>query len=258
MEKGTAVQDLEFVESGSVLQTATVSRREVIRKAAGFGAVVAAVGLGLSVRGGSALADDTGYYRTTSSLNLRTGPGPRRRIILVIPDGAMIVSLDKTKYGYRYVSYQGTKGWAHADYLEVTNGDSSDVPVPVGTAQTTDSVNFRNRPSVSGSVWQVLPAGTTVEVFDVYENGFRMVGYAQIPGWIHADYLSVEGGPLGGYVVTTTALNLREEANTSSRVLAVMPKGAKAFRGDVIANGFLGITYNGTFGWAHMDYLESV
>jgi uncharacterized protein YgiM (DUF1202 family) len=63
---------------------------------------------------------------------------------------------------------------------------------------------------------------------------------------------------LGGYVVTTTALNLREEANATSRVLAVMPKGAKAFRGDVIANGFLGVTYKGISGWAHMDYLESI
>lgn len=252
------MQHINFVESGSFLLTATVSRREVLRKAAGFGAVAAAVGLGLTVRGGSVLADDTGYYRTTSSLNLRTGPGPRRRVILVIPDGAMVVSLDKAKNGYRYISFQGTKGWAHADFLDVTNGGSSDVPVPVGTAQTTDSVNFRAQPSVSGSVWQVLPAGTTVEVFDVYENGYRMAGFANLQGWIYADYLSVEGGPLGGYVVTTTALNLREEVNTSSRVLAVMPKGAKAFRGDVIANGFLGVTYNGTFGWAHMDYLESI
>jgi uncharacterized protein YgiM (DUF1202 family) len=258
MEKGTAVQNIDFVESGSVLLTATVTRREVLRKTAGFGAVASAVGLGVLVRGGSVLADDTGYYRTTSSLNLRTGPGPRRRIILVIPDGAMVVSLDKAKYGYRYDSYQGTKGWAHADYLEVTDGGSSDAPVAVGTAKTTDSVNFRNQPSVSGSVYQVLPAGTSVEVFDVYENGYRMVGYTQIPGWIHADYLSDESGPLGGYVVTTTALNLRKEANATSRVLAVMPKGAKAFRGDVIANGFLGVTYKGISGWAHMDYLESI
>jgi D-alanyl-D-alanine carboxypeptidase len=256
MEKGMAAQGLDLVETGSVLLTATVSRREVLHKAAGFGAVAAAVSLGLSVRGGSALADDTGFYRTTSSLNLRTGPGLRRRVILVIPSDTGVESLGKSKNGYRYVAYHGVAGWAHGDYLEAT--DDIEVPMVTGTAQTTTGVNMRNQPSTSASVYRVLPEGTTVDVFDVWENGYRMVGHAQVTGWIYADYLDAGGGPLGGYVVTTIALNLREEANTSSRVLTVMPKGAKAFRGDVIANGFLGVTYNGKSGWAHMDYLESI
>jgi bifunctional autolysin len=224
---------------------------------AGVGLVAAAAGAGLALTGEVASADDTGFFRTTSSLNLRTGPGVRRRVILVMPSGAMVTSLDKSKNGFRYVSYQGTKGWAFADYLEITNGGSSDeVPVPYGNLQTTDSVNFRWQPSLSSSIIQVLPAGTVVDAFDVFENGFQMVGYAQIAGWVHTDYLGSVEGPLGGYVVTTTALNLRAEANFSSRVLTVMPKGAKALRGDVIANDFLNVTYNGKSGWAHRDYLK--
>jgi uncharacterized protein YgiM (DUF1202 family) len=249
------MQGFDFVESGSDLLSAGITRRQLLRKMAGVGAFAAAGGLGLVLKAGSASAD-TGFYRTTSALNLRTGPGIRRRIILVIPDKAMVTSLGQSKYGYRKVAYQGTEGWAHGDFLEVTNGGSTEVPERIGFGQTTDSVNFRNGPSTSARVYQVLKAGTTVDVFDAEENGFRMVGYAQVVGWIHSDYLSV-GGPLGGYVRTTAALNLREEPNTSSRVLALMPRGATAFRGDVIANGFLGITYNGIFGWAHMDYLES-
>jgi uncharacterized protein YraI len=250
------MESFDFVESGSGLLAAGISRRQLLKRMAGVGAFAAVGGLGLALKTGLALADDTGFYRTTSSLNLRTGPGPRRRVILVIPNNAMVTSLGQSKYGYRKVSYQGTEGWAHGDYLDETNGGSTDVPVPVGLGQTTDSVNFRNGPSMSARVFQVLKAGTTVDVFDIEENGFRMVGFANIQGWVHSDYLSL-GGPLGGYVRTTAALNLREEPSTSSRVLAVMPKGATAFRGDVIANGFIGVTYNGIFGWAHMDYLES-
>jgi hypothetical protein len=35
-----------------------------------------------------------------------------------------------------------------------------------------------------------------------------------------------------------------------------MRKGAKAFAGDVIANGYIGVNYNGINGWAHTDYLK--
>lgn len=240
--------------SGSDLFSVSIDRRNLLRKMAGAGVVVAAAGVGLTLTQGSASAD-AAFYQTTSALNLRSGPGPRRRVILVIPSGAGVESYGKSKNGYRYVGYNGIAGWAHSDYLTAT--DDIAVPTVTGTATTTTSVNMRNQPSTSASVYRVLPEGTTVDVFDVWENGFRKVGFAQVSGWVHADYLAASGGPLGGYVVTTTALNLRAEANTTSKVLVVMPKGAKAFRGDVIANGFLGVTYNGKSGWAHMDFLEN-
>lgn len=244
----------DVVETGSNLLIVHLSRRRVLRAVAGAGAAAAVGGLGLALSNGSASAA-AGFYRTTSALNLRTGPGVRRRVLLVIPNNTTVQSLGQSKYGFRKVMHQGTEGWAHADYLEETDGGSDDVPVAIGLGQTTDAVNFRNGPSTSARVIQVLKPGTVVDLYDIEKNEFRMVGHAQVPGWIHRDYLS-EGGPLGGYVRTTTALNLREEPNTKSKVLAVMPKGATAFRGDVIANGFLGVTYNGMFGWAHMDYLE--
>jgi uncharacterized protein YraI len=237
----------------SVLAT-TIDRRTLLRRIGGIG-LAAALGIAVTAREASAA---TGYLRTTSALKLRTGPGTGRKVMAIMPAGTVVQSLEKSKNGFLYVSYQGTNGWAHGDFLESANGDGYEVPVPVGTARTTDAVNFRRSPSPSASVIRVLPAGTTVETFDLSENGYRMVGYAQTSGWIHADYLGDAGGPLGGYVVTTSALNLREEANMTSRVLAVMPKGAKAFRGDVIANDFLGVTYNGISGWAHKDYLQSV
>jgi rare lipoprotein A len=233
-----------------------MSRRQVLRAVAGVGAIAAAGGLGLALNSGSVLADDTVYYRVTSAVNLRTGPGTKRRILRVIPAQSIVASLNQSKYGFRKVLHDGTEGWAHADFLEEVDGGSVVVPVPVGHAKTTDDVNFRSGPSTTARVIQVLKAGTTVEVFDVNDNDFRMVGYANTQGWVHNGYLDV-GGPLGGYAVTTTALNLREEPNMSSKVLAVMPKGATVFRGDVIANDFLGVTYNGISGWAHTDFLKS-
>jgi uncharacterized protein YraI len=60
----------------------------------------------------------------------------------------------------------------------------------------------------------------------------------------------------GGSYRTTTALNLREQASTSSKVLAVIPAGETVgYLGDS-SNGFLAVSYQGMSGWAYEDFLE--
>jgi uncharacterized protein YraI len=57
---------------------------------------------------------------------------------------------------------------------------------------------------------------------------------------------------------TTTALNLRSGAGTSFGVIAVMPVGTIVAHTGTKSNGFLEVGYNGTYGWAHGDYLTPV
>lgn len=58
---------------------------------------------------------------------------------------------------------------------------------------------------------------------------------------------------------TTAALNLRAGPSTSSRVLRVMPAGAIVVDYDgVLSNGFRGVDYKGTVGWASDAYLVLV
>src|SRR5688500_4236651 len=141
------------------------------------GAVAGAALLSTGLLGGpmEAAADETGFFRTTSNLNLRSGPRSDQRVRLVIPKGAGVTSLGGSRNGYRKVAYQGTPGWAHGDYLETTNGGSTDSPVVVGTALTTTSVNMRTGPSTGDPVLFVLEEGRRVEVTNTYENGYRYV-----------------------------------------------------------------------------------
>ncbi len=232
-----------------------MSRRQINKSLIAAG-IAMITGLSGSVGGShSASADESSHYRTTSALNLRTGPGVRRRVILVLPANAVLTSVGLSKYGYRKVSYQGTVGWAHADFLTATNGGSTDTPIPVGFAVTTSSVNFRVEPSTSANVIRVLPAGTSVEVFDYFSNGFRMVGYANQTGWVYLDYLEAGGAP-AGYLTTDSALNLRTEPNTSAKIILVIPKGMAVRSGDELSNGFRRVNYQGTNGWAYDAYLS--
>jgi uncharacterized protein YgiM (DUF1202 family) len=54
---------------------------------------------------------------TTSNLNLRQQPSTSAKILMVIPKGAQVTASDDSQNGFRWVSYNGTSGWAYEAYL---------------------------------------------------------------------------------------------------------------------------------------------
>ena len=235
-----------------------IDRRSVLRMAAGLGA--AAVSGGLLIK--SAAAQDigiaaTGYYRTSTALRLRTGPGTNYRIILVMPRDALVKDLGGNKNGFRKVSYKGTEGWASLAFLIVADGSSNPDPVLLGYVRTTTAVNFRSGPSLNNQVFRVLAAGTTVQTSDTLQNGFRYVIHNGMAGWVYDSFL-VEAGdsPAAGTAVTTTALNLRAEPSTSARILAVMPGNTTVKLTGEGSNGFAKVVYGNLTGWAYTAYLN--
>ena len=72
-----------------------------------------AVGNGSDDPGGEQPAAAT----VTDDLNLREGPGPQYRVVLVIPAGSTVTVTDEGENGYVPVAYQGTYGWVSEYYL---------------------------------------------------------------------------------------------------------------------------------------------
>lgn len=204
---------------------------------------------------------------TTSDLNLRVGYRPTSRVKLVMPEGAAVELLNRNQSpnGYWKVSYQGVRGYAHADYLDFSGGGGGgdDGGGSTGTATTTSALNLRSRASTSASVLLVLPSGATVTLTGQSSNGFLGVTYQGTSGWASMDYLSTGGGDGGGgggntgTATTTSDLNLRSRASTNSSVLLVMPSGATVQLTGQSSSGFLGVTYRGTSGWASAQYLDT-
>jgi uncharacterized protein YgiM (DUF1202 family) len=55
---------------------------------------------------------------------------------------------------------------------------------------------------------------------------------------------------------TTTSVNLRASSNNTSKIIKVVPEGAKVTDYDqVLENGYRGVDYNGTTGWIYNDFL---
>jgi uncharacterized protein YraI len=160
------------------------SRRGLIKGMLGTAAV--AVIAGGAVTNASASSDPSRYI-TTTAVNLRKSPSTSSKVLLVVPEGALVLDYDGVmQNGYRGVDYNGTVGWIYDDYLVLESEQQGPI-----TLTTTTAVNFRKGPSTSSSVIKVLPAGVQVIDYDlVIENGYRGVDYNGTVGWIYGDYLA--------------------------------------------------------------------
>lgn len=230
-----------------------VSRRTVLRGIVGVGAAAlatTAIGMLRTVSAAGAVKE----FTTTDNLNLRKGPGTQHPVILVMPKGSVVSSTGEEQNRFLAVTYQGTTGWAHRDFLGPagTGGD----PIMFGQAITTAYLNLRTGPSTSHTVLRVIPVDSWVEISNSVRDGFRYVEFDGQPGWAFDEYLRWYGdGEPVAYLTTVTALNLRAEPSLSSRVLLVMPQGARVQATDQVSYGFRQVVYNGTAGWAYDSYL---
>lgn len=218
---------------------------------------------------------------TTDVLNLRSGPGTSNSVVVVMPRGASVTLTGKSQNGFRSLTYAGYNGWASDTYLRISGTSSPNTPPSQpppsssGSATTTDALNLRAGAGLSYTVVAVMPRGATVSLTGKSANGFRELTWNGRTGWASAEYLRFTSTPApsnpapqpapkpvtpppaspAGTAVTTDALNLRAGAGTSHRVVAVMPARAKVSLTGRSQNNFLELSYNGTKGWAHKDYL---
>lgn len=122
-----------------------------------------------------------GSAKTTTTVNLRSGPSTSNSVLRVVPAGTWVDIYDLVQNGYRYVVFDGVAGWIYDAYLGGGNE---------GAFITTANVNLRLRPSSSGRILVVVPKGATVVDYDgELSNGYRGVDYNGWVGWIFDDFL---------------------------------------------------------------------
>lgn len=148
-----------------------------------------------------------------------------------------------------------------------------------------DDVRLRDAPSYEAAVISMVPEGTTVGVLEgpiEADDGSLWYGVdvSGETGYIVSDFLAraspltqeaapsseeTEDQPVeslaveatGATATTTSALNLRTGPSTSDSVLLVIPSGSTVSLTGEAANGFLGVIYNGTAGWASAAFLDT-
>lgn len=149
------------------------------------------------------------------SLNMRSGPGTTFGVIRSIPSGAQVEVMGAAQGGFLPVRYQGTEGWASAEYLRVGSSGTPAAPTATATATATP----------------VTPTAT-----------------ATAPA-------TPDGNATGSGTVTAARLNFRTGPGTSSPVIGVLTVGTRVEITGSAQNGFLPIRAQGTSGWAAQEYI---
>jgi uncharacterized protein YgiM (DUF1202 family) len=233
------------------------SRRSVVKKL--FGGTAALLVAGTIVAGGltNGVSAGTGIFKTTAALNLRSQASTTSAVILVIPQGEQVTQVGPDLNGFKKVSYSGKTGYAHASFLYVQAGSGGgDIPAYRGVAVTTGAANMRSAPGTEYSILRVIPANTTIEVYDEYENYYWLIRYNGQFGYVHSSLMSSNGAPTEFSMTTTAALNMRTQASSSGQLITVVPAGAKVTATLEFSNGYRGVTYGQYSGWVLSSYLK--
>jgi uncharacterized protein YraI len=241
-----------------LVNTQLMTRRAALRTL-GTGSLALALA-GVMARGGvgtAAAAQAVQQYKTTTAVNFRAGPGTNYSVIQVIPAGGIVVHTGAVQNSFSEVSYGGTYGWVHKDYLVPVSGPA---PVISGQGWTMSSVNLRSGPGTTYAALRVVPSGALIGTSTTVQNGFRSVAYQGQAGWMADAYISFTNGngdDQGGHYKTTTAsLNLRAEPSTTAKILTVIPAGARVQLLHTQVGQFVNVNYNGQQGWVAAAYLR--
>jgi len=216
----------------------------------------------------------------TGTLNLRSEASTASQVISSIPDGAVLCVFNASG-GWARVQYGASVGWASMDFLTLSStypgqvaSESSgvgQVSIPSGSG----TVNLRETASTGGRVLTTIPHGTSVTVL-TNDGSWCFVRHNGVEGYVMTEFLSIGGssaeipevpddpaqtpslgaGEIEAIVKTAqTSLNLREQPNTSSRILTTLPRGESI----VVTNRgteWCAVRYGGMNGYVMTQYLS--
>ena len=211
-----------------------------------------------------AQASANGGAVTTDALNLRASASTSAQILQVMPRGAKVI-VQSTSNGWSKVVYNGTTGYASADYLQTANAVSSSF----GTGKITGSdVNMRSGAGTNSKIIKTLDKGTKVQITGVNGNWYAVSCNGQ-NGYVCADYVSISSSSTKSSdnsgnkntssgqdgAVIGTSVRMRSGPGTSYSVLGTYSNGVtlKVLGSE---NGWYKVSYNGKTGYIKADYVR--
>ncbi len=217
---------------------------------------------------------------TGSGVNLRTGPDTSYTSIAKLSKNTLIIILS-TEGNWTRVIAGENEGYIHSDYVKKTGiittdgGETSAVPQN-GEGETTGSVNLRRGEGTSTDKLATLKKGTKLELISL-SNGWYKVSCSAGEGYVSAKYVRVitaipeksetkdeeadtdkkEGTvTAAGEGITTGSVNMREEANTQSKILTTLKRNTTVILYS-LSNGWYEAECGGKKGYLYAKYVRA-
>lgn len=218
-----------------------------------------------------------GTYKTTASVNLRSGAGTGYSIVQLVYEGTSLTVTDTSDpEWYKVKLSDGTTGYIASEYLSPVSTESGGTYI----VDADGGVNLRSGPSTSSSVIMTLANGSTVTLVEKTNNEwFKIKTSDGTTGYVSSEFLKKSGttespdntdepdeepedetpAPTKGTYKTTAGVNMRSGCGTSYSVVKYLSKGTQLIVTSVSnANWFKVKLYDGTTGYVKSTYLNYV
>lgn len=217
---------------------------------------------------------------STSNVNLRSGPSTSYSSLGKLSKNTPVRILAQSGDWY-HVQTGGREGYVYAQYIRLNENaaasSAAQGAAPAGAAgagRTSGKVNLRSGPSTSHTKLDVLRKGTALTLYGS-ENGWYKVEAGGKSGYVSGKYVEVTASyaapstspvPAGSLVTTTTEnvkttygetiakVYFREGPSTSSKKIALLPKGAKLVVYG-LEDGWFDAVYNMKRGYVSSEYV---
>lgn len=134
---------------------------------------------------------------------------------------------------------------------------------------TTTEVNLRVGPGTDNNAIVVLDEDTKLELIAKTDNGWYLVDYGNLLGFVSSDYVQViDYGKveeqlsnlpsITRVVETTTEVNVRKGPSTDYDIITTIPKGYRLSYNKISTNGWYEVEKNGNIGYICGDYLKEL
>lgn len=141
--------------------------------------------------------------RTTTSINLRMGPGQQFAVRRLLRTGTAVNLLEQWGTWYK-VDVNGQQGFVSAEFIALEDGpnetpDKTTMPVPTNTktGRTIDILNLRAGPSTADRILVELPYNTKVTILDTEGVWFKVTANRQ-EGYVHSGFIQLDDENAGG------------------------------------------------------------
>ena len=209
--------------------------------------------------------------KSTTSLNVRSGPGTGYKVVGYLKPEEKIQVIGKTDGWYK-VKYNNADAYASAHYLTFLTPDSTPAPSSGNTGSsvqpdagfnpkkvtvTARSLHVRSGASTSSQSIGGLTKGQVVEAIGK-DGSWYKINYNGRAAYINDQYVEdgeVDFNEQGATKTATTGVNMRTSASTKARVIRVIPQGAqvKVLERD---GGWYYVEYDGDSGAVYGKYLK--
>ena len=231
--------------------------------------------------------EKTGIVNVSSSLNEREGASTSSKVIGSLSRNTKVTIVGEEGAFYK-IEYKGSHGYVAKEYVkDVTESNNSnqgtqtpEKPIipenteKIGIVNVSSSLNVREGASTSSKVIGSLSGNTKVTIVGE-EGAFYKIEYKGSHGYVAKEYVKdvtesnnsnqgtqtpekpsiPENSKKTGVVTASKGLNVRKEANTSSKIIGILNSRESV---EIIGeeNGFYKITYKGQEAYSSKNYIN--